>query len=117
MSVCHYNLKWPPVSASRLRHYGGGTVVHHYLDHRTGQHKRQTLSQEEMIGRYISHVPARHLVNCGLHDGAKSTLKKSFGLYIPAEREAIEGVKHSHRGLKMRTVHLVPLSRQALAVL
>ncbi|EOS94130.1 IS801 transposase, partial [Erwinia tracheiphila PSU-1] len=30
------------------------------LDHRTGKHKRQTLSQEEMIGRYISHVPARH---------------------------------------------------------
>nr|WP_245166655.1 transposase [Candidatus Erwinia dacicola] len=53
-------LKRPPVSASRLRHYGGGTVVHHYLDHRTGKHKRQTLSQEEMIGRYISHVPARH---------------------------------------------------------
>ncbi len=44
----------------RLRHYGGGAVVHHYLDHRTGKHKRQTLSQEEMIGRYISHVPARH---------------------------------------------------------
>ena len=36
---------------------------------------------------------------------------------IPAEREAIEGVKHSHRGSKMRTVHLVPLSRQALAIL
>ena len=53
-------LKRPPVSASRLRHYAGGAVVHHYLDHRTGKHKRQTLSQEEMIGRYISHVPARH---------------------------------------------------------
>ncbi|EIY5386262.1 transposase, partial [Klebsiella variicola] len=52
--------KRPPVSASRLRHYSGGAVVHHYLDHRTGKHKRQTLSQEEMIGRYISHVPARH---------------------------------------------------------
>lgn len=53
-------LKRPPVSASRLRHYVGGAVVHHYLDRRTGKHKRQTLSQEEMIGRYISHVPARH---------------------------------------------------------
>ncbi|WP_338505645.1 IS91 family transposase [Erwinia aphidicola] len=53
-------LKRPPVSASRLRHYAGGAVVHHYLDHRTGKHKRQTLSQEDMIGRYISHVPARH---------------------------------------------------------
>lgn len=36
---------------------------------------------------------------------------------IPAAREPLEGVKHSHRGSKMRTPHLVPLSRQALAVL
>lgn len=36
---------------------------------------------------------------------------------IPAEREAIEDVKHSQRGSKMRTPHLVPLSRQALAIL
>ncbi|EBO9654629.1 DUF4102 domain-containing protein [Salmonella enterica] len=36
---------------------------------------------------------------------------------IPAEREAIEGVKHSQRGSKMRIPHLVPLSRQALEIL
>ncbi|EMO5257996.1 TPA: integrase arm-type DNA-binding domain-containing protein [Proteus mirabilis] len=36
---------------------------------------------------------------------------------IPAERETIEGVKHSHRGSKMRTTHLVPLSRQAIEIL
>lgn len=36
---------------------------------------------------------------------------------IPPEREPIPGVKHSHRGSKMRTTHLVPLSRQALAIL
>jgi len=36
---------------------------------------------------------------------------------IPAEREEIEGAKHSHRGAKMRTPHLVPLSTQAQAVL
>lgn len=36
---------------------------------------------------------------------------------IPAEREAIEGVKHSQRSSKMRTPHLVPLSHQALAIL
>nr|WP_330165514.1 tyrosine-type recombinase/integrase [Pseudomonas toyotomiensis] len=36
---------------------------------------------------------------------------------VPAEREAIEGVKHSHRGAKMRTPHLVLLSRQALTLL
>lgn len=36
---------------------------------------------------------------------------------IPAEREAIPGVKHSQRGAKMRSEHLVQLSRQALALL
>ncbi|MBN3049918.1 integrase arm-type DNA-binding domain-containing protein [Pectobacterium brasiliense] len=36
---------------------------------------------------------------------------------IPPEREPIEGVKHSHRGSKMRTPHLVPLSQQALVIL
>lgn len=36
---------------------------------------------------------------------------------IPATREAIEGVKHSTRGAKMSTPHLVPLSRQVLTVL
>ncbi|HHO0186650.1 TPA: tyrosine-type recombinase/integrase [Enterobacter cloacae] len=36
---------------------------------------------------------------------------------IPGEREHLEGVKHSHRGSNMRTPHLVPLSRQALAIL
>lgn len=36
---------------------------------------------------------------------------------IPAERQPIEGVKHSTRGAKMGTPHLVPLSRQALALL
>jgi len=36
---------------------------------------------------------------------------------IPAERQPIEGVKHSTRGAKMATPHLVPLSRQALALL
>lgn len=36
---------------------------------------------------------------------------------IPPERELIPGVKHSQRGAKMRTPHLVPLSKQALAIL
>ena len=35
---------------------------------------------------------------------------------IPAERQPIEGVKFSQRGAKMATPHLVPLSRQALAL-
>ncbi|KNC90884.1 tyrosine-type recombinase/integrase [Trabulsiella odontotermitis] len=36
---------------------------------------------------------------------------------IPPERKPIEGVKHSHRGAKMRAEHLVPLSAQALDIL
>lgn len=36
---------------------------------------------------------------------------------IPGEREAIDGVKHSQRGSKMKTPHLVPLSRQAVTIL
>ncbi|ETS32576.1 phage integrase family protein [Photorhabdus khanii NC19] len=31
---------------------------------------------------------------------------------IPSEREPLEGIKHFHRGSKMRTLHLVPLSRR-----
>lgn len=36
---------------------------------------------------------------------------------IPPERDPIPGVKHSHRGSKMHTSHLVPLSKQALLIL
>ncbi|MES3040405.1 MAG: integrase arm-type DNA-binding domain-containing protein [Pseudomonadota bacterium] len=36
---------------------------------------------------------------------------------IPSKREALEGVKFSTRGAKMRSPHLVPLSLQAVAVL
>lgn len=36
---------------------------------------------------------------------------------IPAQREEIEGVRYSHRGMKMKEEHVVPLSNQALAVL
>lgn len=36
---------------------------------------------------------------------------------IPATREAIPGVRYSGRGTKMRTSHIVPLSRQSLIIL
>ena len=36
---------------------------------------------------------------------------------IPAEREPIEGMRFSHRGSKMRTPHLVPLSTQSITTL
>lgn len=36
---------------------------------------------------------------------------------IPATREAIEGVRYSGRGAKMRRPHIVPLSQQSIAIL
>ena len=36
---------------------------------------------------------------------------------IPAKREEVEGIRHSHRGMKMKEEHIVPLSSQALAIL
>ncbi len=36
---------------------------------------------------------------------------------IPAARESIPGVRYSGRGAKMRTPHIVPLSRQSIAIL
>lgn len=36
---------------------------------------------------------------------------------IPPERKPLDGVKHSHRGSKMRTPHLIPLPRQAVDLL
>ncbi|MDC9594055.1 tyrosine-type recombinase/integrase [Xenorhabdus sp. IM139775] len=37
--------------------------------------------------------------------------------HIPATRKPIEGVKHSQRGMKMKTEHIVPLSRQAVSLI
>ena len=42
---------------------------------------------------------------------------KSALWVIPEQREAIEGIRHSGRGSKMRRKHYVPLCRQAVAVL
>lgn len=37
--------------------------------------------------------------------------------FIPGKRKPIPGVKHSERGMKMKTDHIVPLSSQVLALL
>ncbi|HGN8757595.1 TPA: transposase, partial [Enterobacter asburiae] len=80
-------LKRPPVSAAKLRHYSGGAVVHHYYDHRTQQHRKQTLTQEEMIGRYISHVPEKHFKMVRDY-GFLSNRKR--GELLPKEYEALQ---------------------------
>ncbi|MGJ3355922.1 transposase [Providencia sp. Je.9.19] len=53
-------LKRPPIAVSKLHHYTVGAVVHHYFDHRTGRHRIQRLTQEEMRWLYISHISSRH---------------------------------------------------------
>ncbi|EMD9246823.1 TPA: tyrosine-type recombinase/integrase [Escherichia coli] len=41
---------------------------------------------------------------------------KNYLWTIPAERQGLEGVKYSNRGSKMKTPHLVPLSKQAVVL-
>ena len=53
-------IKKPPISGSKLRHYAGGDVVFDYLDHNDKTYKSLTLSQEEMLLRFLSHVPDKH---------------------------------------------------------
>jgi hypothetical protein len=62
-------------------------VVHHYYDHRTQQHRQQKLSQEEMIGRYISHIPARHFKMVRYY-GFLSSRKR--GTRLPKVYEALK---------------------------
>ncbi|USS96212.1 transposase [Serratia symbiotica] len=62
-------------------------MIHHYLDHRTGKHKRQTLSQEEMFGRYISHVPSWHF-KMVRYSGFLSNRKR--GTLLPLVYEALQ---------------------------
>ncbi len=45
---------------SRSRRDSGGTIVFRYLDHLDGKHKTKTLTQEEMILRYVSRIPQHH---------------------------------------------------------
>jgi hypothetical protein len=61
--------------------------VHHYYDHRTQQYWQQTLSQEEMIGRYISHIPAKHF-KMARYYGFLSNRKR--GILLPKVYEALE---------------------------
>lgn len=51
-----YRRCWKMHFAKKTR----SAVVHQYYDQRTQQHKRQKMSQEEMLQRYVSHIPARH---------------------------------------------------------
>lgn len=62
-------------------------MVHHYYDHRTQQYRQQMLSQEEMIGRYIGHVPTRRFKMVRYY-GFLSNRKR--GELLPKVYEALE---------------------------
>lgn len=54
-------LKRPPVSASRLRHYGdNGMLTFEFLNHRTGKTETLTVTPMEMIARIVEHIPDKH---------------------------------------------------------
>nr|WP_232095042.1 MULTISPECIES: transposase [Serratia] len=80
-------LKRAPVAASQLRHYRGGAVVQQYYDHRTQRHKRQKISQEEMLQRYISHILARYF-NMVRYYGFLANSKR--GSLLPKVYDALE---------------------------
>jgi len=50
-------IKRPPIAESRLKHYDGNNVVFQYLDHKTKSLRKKSMSVEEFIGRFVSHIP------------------------------------------------------------
>ncbi|MGP2829338.1 tyrosine-type recombinase/integrase [Serratia marcescens] len=104
-----------------------GAVASSNRQHRPALELKRTPELLQRIGSYTGRPLTRFAVELTLFVFIRSS-ELRFARWseidfetsmwtIPAEREAIEGVKHSHRGSKMRTPHLVPLSRQALAIL
>ena len=53
-------LKKPPIAASRLQHYVDESVEIEFLDHRTNKTQLKKLTQFELIGLILSHVPEKH---------------------------------------------------------
>lgn len=62
-------------------------MVHQYYVHRTQQHESQRISQEEMLHRYVSHIPARHFKMVRYY-GFLANRKR--GTLLPKVYEALE---------------------------
>nr|WP_272682987.1 transposase [Providencia sp. PROV133] len=62
-------------------------MVHHYYAHHNQQYRQQTLFQEEMIRRYVSHIPARHFKMIRYY-GFLANRKR--GSLLPKVYEALE---------------------------
>lgn len=81
----------------------------------------------ENIGHYKGHLLTRLALEINLHVFLRSSELRlarwdEFNLKariwaVPAKRMTVEGVRFSERGAKMKDEHLVPLSRQAVALL
>nr|WP_249545026.1 transposase [Escherichia coli] len=61
--------------------------MHHYYDYHTQQHRLQTLTQEDMIGRYISHIQEKHFKMVRYY-GFLSSRKR--GTLLPEVYEALQ---------------------------
>ncbi|MCV9879636.1 integrase family protein [Brenneria sp. KBI 447] len=59
---------------------------------------------------------ARTKVREGANPEADKKITQQKLWIIPETREPIENVRFSHRGTKMKTQHIVPLSKQAIAI-
>lgn len=105
----------------------GGVVTPNVTQHHPALPLRRLPELLENIDNYQGRVLTRLALELNLHVFLRSSeLRfarwKEFNLKahiwsVPTQREAVEGVRFSERGAKMKDEHLVPLSRQAVALL
>nr|WP_227685326.1 transposase [Klebsiella sp. S69] len=112
-------LKRPSVSAAKLRHDSGSAVVHNYYDHRTQQYRQQTLTHEDMVGRYISHIPAKHFKMVRyysfLSNHKRGTLlpKVYEALQMEERKTGTTGLRRADEGVPAhRSVQMHPVRQQ-----
>ncbi|HGM5307305.1 TPA: transposase [Serratia marcescens] len=51
-------------------------MAHLYYDHNTQQHKHRNLSQEDMLCRYVGHIPSRHFKTVRRYEALEMTLRE-----------------------------------------
>ncbi len=69
-------------------------MVFKYLDHRDGKYKTKTLTQEDMILRYVSHIPQHHFKMVRYY-GFLSNRKRGRLLFSPG-RKASKAARAAH---------------------
>lgn len=50
-------MKRPPIAESKLRHYDGNKISFKYYDHKTKTFRNFTLTIEQFIARFVTHIP------------------------------------------------------------